>query len=237
MTRSKKTTTTKTSDTARQLAKRNLAEWREETRDELSDLRKLAEEVRDALDNADSCETDSDFDANIEDAHVFAADLVKQLAAILAKRTQAQAAKQTMNDLRSTFISAAQQNPAPRTERCSDCNQQKPAGQMNGYGECTACAEAKVARQRAASGLASDYGPAADAAIDQAIAKLPALFGLRNHAGSTFRVSRASSFVSGGVIWLYMEALRDGQWLSALRATPAEIAAVIVADPNAEGQV
>jgi len=103
---------------------------------------------------------------------------------------------------------------------------------MNGYQECRACADAKEARQRAASGLANDFGPEADAAIDRAIAALPATFGLRNHAGSTFRISRAASFVSGGVIWLYAQAQQeDGTWLSAMRATPEEFAREVVAAP------
>ncbi len=64
--------------------------------------------------------------------------------------------------------------------------------------------------------------------LDAAIAKFPPTFGLRGFPGETFRVSRDSSYVSGGSVMLYTEILRGGIWLDFAKGTPAELRSQIV---------
>lgn len=69
-----------------------------------------------------------------------------------------------------------------------------------------------------------------DQAVDRACAEFPNNFGLRGFPGETFRVSRAASFWSNGVVQLYTQRLVGDRWLDFAKGTPTELAANIV--PN-----
>lgn len=106
--------------------------------------------------------------------------------------------------------------------RCmGPCNDMKPYGEMNGYQWCRECASAQEAANRAKSGLKSDFGPEAQAAIDAAIAQFPATFHLRGHEG-TFRFNRRTSYVSRGAIYLYTEVQRGDTWSDFVKGTVEE---------------
>lgn len=109
--------------------------------------------------------------------------------------------------------------------KCEVCG--KMAG-LNGYQECRDCADKRTAAQRAESGIESDNGQQADAALDAACALFPATFGLRAFRGETFRVSRSLSFVSQGQIQVYVQRLAaPGQWNDFTRGTVRELRAQI----------
>jgi len=116
-----------------------------------------------------------------------------------------------------------------RQRKCEICREEKSWHELNGYGECRPCGDKRVAKQRTESGLASDHGPEADAALDAACAKFPVQFELRAFRGGTFRVSREASYVSQGQIQVYTEALQDdGKWVDFAKGTVAELLAEIV---------
>ena len=115
-----------------------------------------------------------------------------------------------------------------QTMICTGCHERKGWSECNGYGECRDCASARVAKQRAASGLASDYGEEADKALDLAVSSFPATFGLRRYPG-IFSINRAACFVSEGSIQLVVQALQlDGSWSDLSRGTIAELQKQIV---------
>ncbi len=95
-------------------------------------------------------------------------------------------------------------------ERCVVCQEMKSRWGMNGYGQCSECAKKVEDAQRAQSGLKSDWGAEADAALDAACASFPATFRLRAHEG-IFRVNRRNSYVSRGRIYVYTDKLRSTQ--------------------------
>lgn len=112
--------------------------------------------------------------------------------------------------------------------RCQgQCGEMKPYGEMNGYQVCNACASAQEAANRAKSGLKSDFGPEADAAVKAAIALFPATFQLRGHAG-TFRFNQRNSFVSRGVIYLYTDIQRGESWSDFVKGTVEEFQRQVV---------
>lgn len=112
-------------------------------------------------------------------------------------------------------------------KKCRACGKEEF---VNGYSECSPCYAARVEAQRKASGIMSDSGPEANAAIEAAIAKFPATFGLQAYKG-TFRISRRSSFVCGGQVFLYTEAERNGEWSDFVKGTPEELKRAIVVLP------
>lgn len=74
-----------------------------------------------------------------------------------------------------------------------------------------------------------DFGPAADAAIDAAIARFPKTFGLRAFPGKRFTINRDASFVSGGQVWLYTYRIEaNGSKLAFAKGTPGELLSQIV---------
>lgn len=75
--------------------------------------------------------------------------------------------------------------------------------------------------------LKSDFGPEADAALDEACAQFPDTFGLRNYEG-TFRVNRRNSYVSRGRLMIYTDMLRDGKWCDFCKGTVDELNGQIV---------
>lgn len=97
-----------------------------------------------------------------------------------------------------------------RQVKCGSCQQMVSWCGVDGYGRCRECATKETNAHRAQSGLTSDFGPAADAAIDAAIAQFPTMFKLRGHEG-TFRIGRRESYVSQGRIMLYTQRLRTTQ--------------------------
>lgn len=92
-----------------------------------------------------------------------------------------------------------------RTEKCSICKEDKPSAEMNGYRECSACADSKEKAQRAESGIMSDFGPEAAEGVRKAIATFPPVFGLGAFRGDVFRISERNSFVSRGKVLLYLQ--------------------------------
>jgi len=103
--------------------------------------------------------------------------------------------------------------------KCGVCGKAKS---LNGYAECIDCAEERVAAQRLESGIDSDFGPKAAAALDAAVALFPATFGLRAFPNQIFRVSRSASFVSGGAVQVYVQRLHFGEWNDFARGTVRE---------------
>lgn len=95
-----------------------------------------------------------------------------------------------------------------RMQKCTGgCQKDVPWLSCDGRGWCHDCAGRKEAAWRAASGIKSDFGPEAEAAIDAAIATFPETFGLRAFPGDTFKIERRDSFVSQGRILLYTHKL------------------------------
>ena len=63
--------------------------------------------------------------------------------------------------------------------------------------------------------------------VKDAVSKFPATFQLRGHEGE-FRMSPTSSYVSNGIVLLYTEKLVEGQWLSYVKATQAEMLRYVI---------
>jgi hypothetical protein len=66
-------------------------------------------------------------------------------------------------------------------------------------------------------------------ALAAAIAEFPAEFGLRNHPGRTFRISKSASYVNdAGQPMLYIAVKQNGYWLDFAKGTPAELRAQVI---------
>jgi hypothetical protein len=59
--------------------------------------------------------------------------------------------------------------------------------------------------------------------IEQAAAQFPSRFGLRNFTGKVFSIDEHASYISGGVIQLYVCVLNGGLWQQFAKGTPAEL--------------
>lgn len=78
-----------------------------------------------------------------------------------------------------------------------------------------------------------------DEMVKAAAAEFPATFGLRAYPGRLFRIEQGASFVSQGVVLLYVYAKRDEsidgipspQWLAFCKGTGPELAREIVPAP------
>jgi hypothetical protein len=65
--------------------------------------------------------------------------------------------------------------------------------------------------------------------IEKASAEFPATFALRSCPNETFRISPYSSYVNdSGVVMLYTEILKDGNWLSYCKGSPSELRSAVL---------
>jgi hypothetical protein len=115
-----------------------------------------------------------------------------------------------------------------RTKICLACNGEKPALQINGFGECRACVENRIHAQRKASGIQFDNGHEAEAAIDAVVASFPAVFGLAQRSGM-FKIGRERCSVHEGSVRLVILTLQnDGAWVYFETDSTAELQRNIV---------
>lgn len=71
--------------------------------------------------------------------------------------------------------------------------------------------------------MISDFDPEAELLIQKTCALFPETFALKNFPNETFRVSRTSSYMSGGSVMIYIERRTDDGWLSFAKGTFSEL--------------
>jgi hypothetical protein len=64
--------------------------------------------------------------------------------------------------------------------------------------------------------------------IEKAASSFPVLFGLRGFPGKEFRIEHSASYISEGLVYLYVYVLNAGGWESFCKGTPTELTPQLV---------